>query len=311
MSRSLVLTLVCADSAALEPVGAALSALRDAGADVGPVDWLAESTACDVPFAALEAPIAGEAVRNALRGSSVDLAVQPPAGRRKRLLVADMESTVIRNEMLDELADFVGVRPRVEEITRRAMNGELDFHAALAERVALLQGLPVSTLRDALETIRFDPGVRSLVSTCRAHGTYCALVSGGFTYFADWVRDRVGFDEARANVLEIDVLEIDVPEMDGDGTNGRLTGRVVPPILDRDAKLRALRELCGHLDIEPADAVSVGDGANDLSLLQASGLGVAFHGKPAVAEAARFRVDHGDLSTLLYFQGYREAQIHR
>ena len=305
MRDPLVLTLVCADSTALEPVGAALGALRDAGAVVGPVDWLAESTACDVPFSGIAPAVADEAVREALRGSLVDLAVQAPDDRRKRLLVADMESTVIRNEMLDELADFVGVRRRVEEITRRAMNGELDFHAALAKRVALLEGLPVSTLRDALETIRFDPGVRSLVATSKAHGVYCALVSGGFTFFANWVKDRVGFDEARANVLEIEGDE------GSDGPSGKLTGRVVPPILDRDAKLSALEELCARLALTPDDAAAVGDGANDLSLLQASGLGVAFHGKPAVAEAARFRVDHGNLSTLLYFQGYRHVDFVR
>ena len=293
--NSHILTLVTADSAAEEPAGAALDTLRGLGAEVGPADWLAHSMACDLPFSGPDSASADQAVRNALRGLAVDLAVQPPGGRRKKLLVADMESTVIRNEMLDELADFVGARRRVEEITRRAMNGELDFHQALAERVGLLAGLPVGALRDALETIRFDSGVRSLVATSRAHGVHCALVSGGFTFFAHWVMDRVGFDEAQANVLGVE--------------NEQLTGRVVPPILDRDAKLSALNDLCTRLGLVPDDAVAVGDGANDLSMLQAAGLGVAFHGKKAVAEAARFRVDHGDLKTLLYFQGYRDEEI--
>ncbi|MDA8016835.1 MAG: phosphoserine phosphatase SerB [Thermoanaerobaculia bacterium] len=293
----LVLTLVYAESGAEELVGAACDSLRELGADVGPVRWLADSKACDVDFSHASADEAESAVRRDLCGLAVDLAVQQPEGRQKRLLVADMESTVIRNEMLDELADFVGIRQQVQEITSRAMNNELDFREALDQRVALLRGLPISTLHEALETIRFDPGARSLVATSRAHGSYCALVSGGFTFFTDWVQDRVGFHEARANVLEIE--------------DGLLTGNVVPPILDRDAKLRALLELCERLSIEPQDAVAVGDGANDLAMLQAAGMGVAFHGKQAVTEASRFRVDHGDLSSLLYFQGYGERQIHR
>jgi phosphoserine phosphatase len=234
-------------------------------------------------------------VRRALANVPVDLAVQAAAGRRKSLLVADMESTIIRNEMLDELADFVGVRPRVEEITRRAMNGELDFHQALTERVALLAGLSQDVLTDSFEKIRFNPGARTLVATCRAHGMYTALVSGGFTIFADWVRQRVGFDEARANVLEIEA--------------GKLTGRAVEPILDRDAKVRALDELCRRLGLDADDAVTVGDGANDLPMLQAAGLGTAYHGKPAVAAAAPFRIDHGDLTTLLFYMGFHADQL--
>lgn len=295
-----------------DSLSSAIEALRANDATLGEIQWLDESTACDVPFriesgdAAAEAEAIERAIRQALQGwshePSVDLAVQPATGRRKKLLVADMESTVIRNEMLDELADYVGVRSRVEEITRRAMNGELDFHEALAERVALLQDLPLSTLEDAQARVVDDPGAELLVKTLRRHGVHCALVSGGFTVFADRVKKRLGFHEARANVLEVS---------ESAGAENRLTGRVVPPILDRDAKLRTLHELCERLGLEPSEAVAVGDGANDLAMLQAAGLGVAYHGKPAVAEAARFRVDHGDLSTLLYFQGYRADEILR
>lgn len=290
-----VLSLVATDRTAPELVGAAVAALRSVDAVVADLDWLAGSVACDLHVSSVVPEVAEDAVREALRGLPVDFAVQPAAGRRKKLLVADMESTVIRNEMLDELADFVGLRERVEAITRRAMNGELDFRAALDERVALLKDLPLSTLEESMESIRFDPGARTLVATCRAHGVHTALVSGGFTFFADRVAERVGFHGARANVLEID--------------DDRLTGRVLEPIVDRDAKVRVLDELCDRLGIAHEQAVTVGDGANDLPMLRAAGLGVAFHGKPAVAASARFRIDHGDLSTLLYFQGYRSDEI--
>jgi phosphoserine phosphatase len=206
-----------------------------------------------------------------------------------------MESTVIANEMLEELAEFVGLRERVERITTRAMNGELDFHASLVERVALLRGLPEQVLHDCLERIRFDPGAHILVATLKAHGVPCALVSGGFTFFAEWVAARVGFEFCCANHLLIE--------------NGLLAGTVAEPILDKGAKLSKLVELTEGRGLLPADAATVGDGANDLPMLLAAGLGVAYHGKPAVAAAARFRVDHGDLSTLLYFQGYRRSEI--
>lgn len=230
------------------------------------------------------------ALRRYFRGHRLDFALQPLDGRRKSLLVADMESTVIANEMLDELADFVGLRPRIAAITERAMNGELDFEAALAERVGLLKDLPESILEECTERIVIDPGAGSLVSTLKAHGVRTALVSGGFTYFARGIQERLGFDFVQANELL--------------WRDGRLTGQVGRPILDRQAKVTALDRQCAQLGIDAAAAATVGDGANDLSMLLKSGLGVAFHGKPQVAEAARFRIDHGDLSTLLYFQGY-------
>ncbi|MEM9555376.1 MAG: phosphoserine phosphatase SerB [Acidobacteriota bacterium] len=291
-----VLTLVAGDGAARDLVGAAADALTAAGATVGAVDWLDSLRAWDLPFDGLDPHRAEERARATFPGLPVDLAAQQAAGRRKRLLVADMESTVIRNEMLEDLAERVGRRAEVEEITTRAMNGELDFRAALDERVALLAGLDAGVLEECLESIRIDTGARRLVSTLAAHGVHTALVSGGFTVFADWVRDRVGFAESHANRLGID--------------DGRLTGRVEEPLLDRDAKLRLLEQLCARLGLSVADAVTVGDGANDLAMLERAGLGVAYHAKPTVAAAARWRIDHGDLSTLLYFQGYRAADLH-
>lgn len=292
-----VLTLVAGDGAARDLAGAAESALHDLGAEVGELDWLDPLRACDLPFDGVDAAEAQRTVRAALpAGLAVDLAAQPIAGRRKKLLVADLESTVIRNEMLEELAERVGRRTEVEEITARAMNGELDFRAALDERVALLAELPDSVLRECLESIRIDPGARLLVATSIAHGVRTALVSGGFLVFAEWVRDRIGFHEAHANRLDV--------------VDGKLTGRVVQPVLDRAAKVRILESLCAKLGVEVAESCTVGDGANDLAMLERAGLGVAYHAKPVVAEAARWRIDHGDLSTLLYYQGYRAAELH-
>ena len=223
------------------------------------------------------------------------MVVQPLEGRRKRLLVADLESTIIENEMLDELADFVGMRAQIAEITRRAMNGELDFAAALAERVALLRGLPISVLDEAAERIRMMPGARSLVATSRAAGVHTALVTGGFAVFAEPVAASLGFDRVVANHLDI--------------ADGRIAGTVRTPIVDRDAKRDALVALAAEEGVPLAATLAVGDGANDLPMLQTAGLGVAFHAKPAVAAAARWRIEHADLTALLYAQGYREAEI--
>lgn len=285
------------------------------GVRVGAPEWLAANRAVDLPFG----PEAGDPlddpalrriesrVRAALEeaGSpfdlAVDLAVGPADGRRKRLLLADMESTVIANEMLDELAETVGAREKVAAITERAMRGELDFREALAERVALLADLPITVLHEVRSAIRVDPGAAPLVATMRAHGAECALVSGGFHVFADEIGADLGFDHVQANRLEVR----------GDAKTGRLTGRVIEPVLDRDAKLRALEAACARLGLDASAVAAVGDGANDLAMLGAAGLGVAYHGKPQVAAAARYRIDHGDLETLLYYQGYRDDEIVR
>jgi phosphoserine phosphatase len=277
------------DRACVEAVARALAAHADSAV------WLAEGIAVDLPITGADVMAATDAARVALGGRPVDAVVQPVAHRRKRLLVADMESTIIENEMLDELADFLGLRAHIAAITARAMNGEIDFAGALRERVGLLKGLEVARLGEAARRIRYMPGARELVATMRANGAYCALVSGGFTFFTAMVRAKLGFDEDRANRL-----------LDDGAT---LTGTVGEPILGKEAKLAALQELAGSRGMPMAQTMTVGDGANDLPMLQAAGLGVAFHAKPAVAAAVRARIDHGDLTALLYLQGYRRAEF--
>jgi phosphoserine phosphatase len=264
----------------------AVDVLRAQGAMVGVPDWLAPEVACDIPF---DGPSSGVTM------TALDGVVVPAAGRRKKLLVADMESTMIENEMLDELADFLGLREKIAGITARAMNGEIDFAAALDERVALLKGLPIARLDEAAKCIRYTPGGATLVATMKKHGAHCALVSGGFTYFTAMVRRALGFDSDTANGLRHD--------------GHTLTGEVEPPILGKEAKLATLQSLAVQHGLSTGEAVSVGDGANDLPMLQAAGLGVAFRAKPVVAAEVRARIDHGDLSALLYLQGYRRSDF--
>src|SRR6266568_3295589 len=290
----LVMTLIAGPRAgrALPDLVAALAAALPVD---GAPDWLATGAACDLRLAGIARQAAEAAARRAIGGAAIDVLVQPPAGRRKRILVADLESTIIENEMLDELADFIGRRSEVAEITRRAMNGELDFVAALEERVALLQGLPVSALDDTAARIRLTPGARALAATARAAGVRTALVSGGFTVFAERVATELGFERVVANRLDI--------------ADGRIAGTVRAPIVTRDTKrdtLVALAEECG---VPESATLAVGDGANDLPMLLAAGLGIAFHAKPAVAAAARWRIDHADLTARLYAQGYRAGEI--
>ncbi|MGH7058834.1 MAG: phosphoserine phosphatase SerB [Stellaceae bacterium] len=235
--------------------------------------------------------------RAILGDAAVDVVIQPAAGRRKQLLVADLESTIIENEMLDDLAGLVGVGPRVAEITRRAMNGEIDFSAAIEARVALLAGIGNSVLEKAATGIRLTPGARALVATMRRAGARTALVSGGFTVFAERVATALGFDHVIANRLEF--------------ADSRLAGRVLSPIVTGETKRRALLGFVADYGLSPAEVIAVGDGANDLAMLGAAGLGIAFHAKPAVAAAARWRIDHADLTALLYAQGYRDEEIAR
>jgi phosphoserine phosphatase len=297
-----VLTLIAAPDAAAPAeaaVEAAVDALRRLGAGVAPRRWLAPRVACDIPFDELDPDQADAAARAALAplGGGIDLVAQGEAGRRKRLLVADMESTIIVNEMLDELAEPLGLRERIAEITRRAMNDELDFAAALRERVALLKDLPESALGEAGARIRITPGARELVATMHAHGAYAVLVSGGFRVYTGRVREALGFDLDIANELVIE--------------GGRLAGRVREPILGRDAKLEGLKRLAAERGLPLAATLAVGDGANDIEMVEAAGLGVAFHAKPALAQRARHRIDHADLTALLYAQGYRDEDIVR
>lgn len=294
-----VLTLIAglaSDPLGSDVIAAARAALRETGARLDEVRWLKPGVACDLPFEGCEAAAAEAAVRARLGGAPIDLAAQPDGeGRRKRLLVADMESTIITGEMLDELGRLAGVEDRIVPITARAMRGEIDFAQAVRERVALLGGLSVEILDRVKDLIELTPGARTLVQTMRAYGAYTALVSGGFDWFTAPVQAACGFDEHRANRLEI--------------RDGRLTGRVAEPILDRTAKRAALEALAAERGL-PLDATAaVGDGANDIPMLRAAGLGVAFRGKAAVVAAARYRLDHADLTGLLYLQGYSESEF--
>ena len=231
-----------------------------------------------------------------LNAAGVDLVVQPLEGRRKKMLLADMDSTMIQQECIDELADEAGVGAHVADITARAMNGELDFEAAIDERVGLLKGLDVQVIADVLASrITYMPGGRALVQTMKANGGYAALVSGGFTAFTSAVAAHLGFDENRANTLEVE--------------GAALTGRVVRPILGQQAKLEALNEITARLSITPQDVLAVGDGMNDLLMLQNAGTGVALHGKPALQEKCAVRVNHGDLTALIYLQGYAKSEF--
>lgn len=231
------------------------------------------------------------AAAEALAALPVDVCVQPWAGRRKRLLIADMDSTIISCECIDELADFAGVKAQVSEITERAMRGELDFEAALRERVAMLKGLPLADLQRAYdERVALNPGARTLVRTMADHGARCVLVSGGFTFFTTRVAEAAGFHAQRANTL----IE----------AGSALAGLVGIPILGREAKLVALREEALAIGADLTATLAVGDGANDLAMVEAAGLGVAYRAKPVVAAQAHAKVDHADLTALLYFQGY-------
>ena len=276
-------------------IHAARDALAAIGAATGTPDWLAPEEAADLPFAGLAPDQADAAARAALAGAAVDAIAQGAAGRRKRLLIADMDSTIVTTETLDELAGQAGIKDRIAAITKRAMNGELDFEGALRERVGMLAGLPVEAMQRTWEETELMPGARELVATMRANGARCALVSGGFTFFTGRVAALVGFHEHHSNTL----LEAD----------GRLTGHVADPILGRNAKLATLKRLAAEEGIGLDATLAVGDGANDLDMIQAAGLGVAYRAKPVVAAAARARVDHGDLRALLFAQGYRTAEF--
>jgi phosphoserine phosphatase len=292
-----VLTLVAGPDRPLENRDSALVtyALRDLGATVGEADWLAEARACDLRFAGIDIAVAQAAAHDVLDGLPVDIVAQPLLHRRKRLLIADMDSTIVTGETLDELAGLAGVGDRVVPITAAAMNGEIGFEEALRQRVALLEGHPADLIDRVLASMAISPGAFQLVHTMRAHGAFCVLISGGFTEFTERVRRQVGFDLAEGNTLGI--------------ADGRLTGTVGDPILGRERKLAALREHAGARRLEPEETLAVGDGANDLPMLLDAGLGVAYHAKPSVRRQARARIDHGDLTALLYLQGYRPQEF--
>jgi len=276
-----------------------------------PVDWLDPGIALDIAFLIDDAEeIDGVAaddrallkdlsadLRDIIGAEAVDVVIQPHDGRRKKLLVADMDSTMIGQEAIDELADYAGLKSRVAAITERAMRGEIEFEPALRERVALLKGLPAALIETVIdERIRPTSGGPALVATMRANGAYTCVVSGGFTAFTSRIAAMIGFDEQHANVLLVD-------------SDGKLTGKVAEPVLGREAKLNTLLALRARLGLGRTEVLAAGDGANDIPIIMAAGLGVAFHGKSAVREAAAARIDHGDLTALLYAQGYRREEF--
>jgi phosphoserine phosphatase len=293
---SLVATLICnpaepeLDSTAIEAARAALPSPEHA-------DWLFEGIAADIRFSSTEdVRTISARLREAMNGLRIDIVVQPQIDRRKRLLLADMDSTMIGQECVDELAAYAGLKEHVAAITERAMRGEIAFEPALRERVALLKNLPVTVIDDVLaKHITLTPGAIALVRTMRAHGAYTCLVSGGFTAFTNRIAEMIGFQENRANTLLIE--------------DGKLTGEVAEPIVGREAKLATLIDLRESFDFDNLDTIVVGDGANDLAMIEQAGLGVAYHAKPAVAAAAGARIDHGDLTALLYLQGYRREEF--
>ncbi len=257
--------------------------------------FLADGIACDLPLpdSTLEVE---EKLRSRLNGYPIDWVVQHADERRKKVLIADMDSTMIQQECIDELAAEAGIGDHVAEITARAMRGELEFEPALRERVGLLKGHPREIIETVLESrISLMPGGGELVATMKHFGAYCALVSGGFTQFTAAIAAKLGFDENRANTFEF--------------VDGTFSGSVIPPILGREAKVEALNDIAEKGGVEANDFIAVGDGANDLGMLQLAGSGVALHAKPIVAEQARFRIDHGDLTALLHIQGYRKSDF--
>ena len=260
----------------------------------GDAVWLSPDEAAEFSLASL--PDNQWDVWSDVQDLGVDLIIQPSTGRRKKMLLADMDSTMIQQECIDELADEAGVGERVKDITARAMNGELDFDGALRERVGLLKGLKADVIKEVLsKRITMMPGGATLLATMKANGAYAALVSGGFTAFTQHVASELGFDENRANTLIID--------------NDVLTGEVGTPILGKQAKVDALEQITGRLNLTDEDVLAVGDGANDLGMLHRAGTGVALHAKPSVAAECDVRINHGDLTALLYLQGYGRTEF--
>jgi len=294
---NLIATLISAPTSALD--GATLTRASSVLTSPGQPTWLDPGIAADIPFSGEPGgdtrPVA-DRLRAALANLPVDIVVQPAEGRRKHLFLADMDSTMIGQECIDEMADFVGKKAEVSAVTERAMRGEIAFEPALRARVALLKGLPENIAEEVIANrITLTPGGRTAIATMRKHGAYTALVSGGFTIFTQRIAAMIGFDESRGNILNT--------------ANGLLTGEVADPIFGRDAKRAALIELRTQLKLQNTDTMATGDGANDLDMISEAGLGVAYHAKPAVAAAAGARIDNGDLTALLYMQGYRRTEF--
>lgn len=291
-----VLTLIAGPQVGLTDamVADVRQGLKALGAHVAAGKWLSPGKACDLAFGDLAPEQADAAARQRLGKVAVDVVAQAAQGRRKLLLVADMDSTMVVGETLDELAEYAGIKDRIAAITARAMNGEIGFEDALRERIGLMAGVPETALAETWAKTRLMPGARTLVQTMKANGAYAVLVSGGFTYFTTRVREACGFDIDLGNRFIF--------------TDGKLSG-VEDPILGRETKLATLIGTAGERKIPLALAAAVGDGANDLDMIKAAGLGVAYQAKPVVAAEARVRIDHGDLTALLYAQGYGDDDM--
>ncbi|MCB8835875.1 phosphoserine phosphatase SerB [Aurantimonas sp. VKM B-3413] len=291
-----VATLIAAQSGEGLPTPAVEEIAAVLGLDPSSSDWLAPGQAADLMVETEPSPDQRRRIAEIASTGAFDCVVQEATGRRKKFLIADMDSTMIGQECIDELAAEIGIKDHIAAITARAMNGEIAFEPALRERVALLKGLAQEIVDKVIaERITLAPGGATLIRTMRAEGGHTALVSGGFTVFTSRIADMLGFHENRANVLLVE--------------DGKLTGRVAEPILGAEAKVTALNEIAERLGLAPREAIAVGDGANDLGMIGQAGTGVALHAKPAVAAKAPHRVDHGDLTALLYIQGYRQADF--
>jgi phosphoserine phosphatase len=275
-------------------VAQARSLLRNPGA----AQWLAAATAADIAFTAVDGSLRALAddIRTTL-AAPIDVIVQPAANRRKKLFLADMDSTMIEQECIDELADYAGLKAHIAAITERAMRGEIAFEPALRERVALLKGLPTALVAEIIDKrITLTPGGLTLIATMRKNGSFTCLVSGGFTLFVERIAAMLGFDDSRSNLLKLD-------------PDGHLNGLVAEPIFGRDHKRATLIELRNRLGLTPTDTLAIGDGANDLDMIAEAGLGIAYHAKPKVAAAAQARIEHGDLTAVLYAQGYSQDEF--
>ena len=290
-----VLTLVSASTYVLTPqtVDRIVKALGRSGAKTDQPIWLSQSQACDISFNNLTPKKAEQVARDNLESTPIDIYAQPIHHRKKKLLVADMDSTIIQGETLDDMAELAGIGPKIAAITARAMNGEILFRDALRERIAMLRGLDASYLDQTAKDLILNPGAETLVRTMVANGAYTALVSGGFRFFTERVAQWIGFDFNKGNEIEI--------------INNRFSGEIVEPIITKAVKQETLEALAKEHQIDMAETLAVGDGANDLPMIQAAGLGVAYHAKPIVVAKARARVEHSDLTTLLYYQGYKKS----
>jgi len=293
-----VLTLISnsADGALnADRVDVARRALDGVGGHSAAADWLSPDEAVDIAFDDVHHKDAEAAVRQALTDQPIDVIAQSALRRKKKLIIADMDSTIVEGETLDELAEFAGLKDQIAALTKRAMNGEIGFREALSTRVAMLEGLSESFLDETMNGVHLNLGAKELICTMRQHGAFTALISGGFSFFTDRIREQVGFHMSLGNKLEI--------------IDGQLTGKVTPPVVDKDTKLEMLIDMAAQQELGMTDTFAIGDGANDVPMLKAAGMGVAYHGHPVARENARARLDHTNLDGALFIQGYRRDEF--